>query len=350
MVGWKSAVSKNRILWKRDGCHILMHRHVNRWLSWSVFLIVTSWGSGVQGVTTVTSPPGEENAYSMSVGQGAVLGVVEGLTEYLPVSSTGHLLVMQKVLGMGNSNSNSPRERESVKAAADAYAICIQAGAILAVLGLYGRRFKQMLRGVMGRDPAGLKMATNMAAGFLPAAVIGLLLEARIKEHLFGVWPVVWAWFVGGIGILALDWWKGRHPERPRNTKALEELTWKMALVIGLAQCIAMWPGVSRSLVTIVGGVMVGLTLLAAVEFSFLLGVVTLTAAASYDGIRFGSIMLENFDAQPLVVGLVFAFLSAVVAVKCMVNYLSRHGLGVFGYYRVALAFLVAVCYAANLI
>ena len=123
-----------------------------------------------------------------------------------------------------------------------------------------------------------------------------------------------------------------------------------MALVIGLAQCIAMWPGVSRSLVTIVGGVMVGLTLLAAVEFSFLLGVVTLTAAASYDGIRFGSIMLENFDAQPLVVGLVFAFLSAVVAVKCMVNYLSRHGLGIFGYYRVALAFLVAVCYAANLI
>lgn len=95
---------------------------------------------------------------------------------------------------------------------------------------------------------------------------------------------------------------------------------------------------------------MVGLTLLAAVEFSFLLGVVTLTAAASYDAIKFGTVMLESFDALPLVVGLVFAFLSAVVAVKCMVNYLSRHGLGVFGYYRVALALVVAVCYGANLI
>ena len=190
----------------------------------------------------------------------------------------------------------------------------------------------------------------NIAAGFVPAAIMGLLLEAKIKDHLFGVWPVVCAWFVGGAGILALDWWKGRQSERPRNTKPLEELTWKLALLIGLAQCVAMWPGVSRSLVTIVGGVMVGLTLLAAVEFSFLLGVVTLTAAASYDAIKFGTVMLESFDALPLVVGLVFAFLSALVAVKCMVNYLGRHGLGVFGYYRVALALLVAVCYAANLI
>ena len=327
-----------------------MHGHVNRCLSWSVFLIVMSWGPGVHGVTTVTPPPEEQKASAISVLQAAVLGVVEGLTEYLPVSSTGHLLVTQKILGMGDSDSNSPRQRDSVKAAADAYAICIQAGAILAVLGLYGRRFEQMLRGVAGRDPAGLRMAMNIAAGFVPAAIIGLLLEARIKEHLFGVWPVVWAWFVGGIGILALDWWKGKQSERPRNTKPLEELTWKMALLIGLAQCVAMWPGVSRSLVTIVGGVMVGLTLLAAVEFSFLLGVVTLTAAAFYDAIKFGTIMLESFDALPLAVGLVFAFLSAVVAVRWMVNYLGRHGLGVFGYYRVALALLVALCYAADLI
>jgi undecaprenyl-diphosphatase len=326
-----------------------MGRRVGRWLSWGLFFIATSWASGAQGGTAAKAPPEAEKAYSMSIGQAAVLGVVEGLTEYLPVSSTGHLLVTEKILGMGTGNSNPPREKESVKAAADAYAICIQAGAILAVLGLYGRRFKQMLRGMLGRDPTGLKMAINMAAGFLPAAVIGLLLEARIKEHLFGVWPVVWAWFVGGIGILALEWWRGRRPDRSRNTKSLEELTWKMALVIGLAQCIAMWPGVSRSLVTIVGGVMVGLRLLAAVEFSFLLGVITLSAAASYDGIRFGSTMLESFDAVPLIVGLVVAFLSAVVAVKCMVNYLTRHGLGIFGYYRVTLAFLVAICYAANL-
>jgi undecaprenyl-diphosphatase len=309
-----------------------------------------SLGAGDWGATASTSPPAKDKAAAISVVQAAILGVVEGLTEYLPVSSTGHLLVTQRIMGMGNGTFDSPRQRQSLKAAADAYAICIQGGAILAVLGLYIRRFKQMLRGIVGRDPAGLKMAINMAAAFVPAAIIGLLLEGLIKAHLFGVWPVVWAWFVGGIGILALGWWQGRQSGTPRHKKPLEELTWRLALLIGLAQCLAMWPGVSRSLVTIVGGVMVGLTLMAAVEFSFLLGVVTLTAAACYDAIKFGAVMLESYHALPLIVGLVFAFLSAVVAVKWMVNYLGRHGLGVFGYYRVALALLVALCYATKVI
>ena len=123
---------------------------------------------------------------------------------------------------------------------------------------------------------------------------------------------------------------------------SLEEMTWKMALVIGIAQCIAMWPGVSRSLITIVGGIVAGMSLPAAVEFSFLLGVLTLGAATAYDTLKHGQQMLETFDLTSLTVGLISAFLSAILAIKWMVAYLNRHGLAIFGYYRVVLALVVA--------
>ncbi len=279
---------------------------------------------------------------AMSVGQAIVLGVVEGLTEYLPVSSTGHLLLAERVMKIGAPASATEEEKQRTKEASDAYTICIQAGAIIAVLGLYLRRVKQMLLGLLGRDPAGLRMVLNIAAGFLPAAVIGLLFNRVIKEYLFGPWPVVWAWLVGGLAILAVDWWRQQRGAGPRKAQELDELKWPSALIIGIAQCLAMWPGTSRSLVTIVGGLIVGLSLPAAVEFSFLLGVVTLGAATAYDALKHGSIMLQAFDISSLLVGLTFACIAALLSVKWMVGYLNRHGLAVFGYYRVALAVVVA--------
>ena len=235
----------------------------------------------------------------MSVGQAMILGVVEGLTEYLPVSSTGHLLLAERMMGIGESPSASLVERQRTRDAADAYTICIQAGAIIAVLGLYFRRVRQMLQGLLGRDPDGSRLLANVAAGFMPAAVIGLLFNRIIKAYLFGIWPVVAAWFVGGVAILAVGWTK-RHTRGPvHQGLALEELTWRMALVVGFAQCIAMWPGVSRSLVTIVGGLVMGLSLPAAVEYSFLLGVVTLGAATAYDALKHGQMMLQTFEACP---------------------------------------------------
>jgi len=274
----------------------------------------------------------------MTTGQAIILGVVEGLTEYLPVSSTGHLLLAQRIMGIGEGASLSESDREREKEAADAYAICIQAGAIIAVLGLYFRRVRQMLFGLFGRDPVGLRLLIGVAAGFLPAAVIGLLFNSHIKEYLFGPWPVVAAWLVGGVAILAVSSRIRSKHEMVRSGCSLAGLTWKMALIIGFAQCIAMWPGVSRSLVTIVGGMMVGLSLPAAVEFSFLLGVVTLGAATAYDGLKHGQVMLQTYDPQSLAIGLVFAFISAVLSIKWMVAYLNRHGLAIFGYYRVILA------------
>ncbi|MFZ4597968.1 MAG: undecaprenyl-diphosphate phosphatase [Terrimicrobiaceae bacterium] len=271
----------------------------------------------------------------MDIVQAIILGIVEGLTEYLPVSSTGHLLLAQRLMGIPSSD------------ASDAFAICIQAGAILAVLGLYRNRVGQMMFGVLGRDDAGRKLAINILAAFVPAAALGFVLEKTIKKYLFagdawGMWPVVGAWFVGGVAILAVSWWR-----RTRRSEAggltLDDLTVRMAVIVGIAQCLAMWPGVSRSLITIVGGMLVGLSLPAAVELSFLLGVLTLSAATAYDALRHGEEMMATFGIVPLVVGCLAAWLSAVLAVKWMVGYLNKHGMQIFGWYRVVLAIVVTI-------
>lgn len=270
--------------------------------------------------------------------QAMILGLVEGLTEYLPVSSTGHLLVVQSLLGL----STTPEAKE----AADAYAICIQAGAILAVLGLYRGRAVQVARGVIGRDAAGRRLAVNLAAAFLPAAIIGVLFNDVIKAWLFDTWAIVFAWILGGGAILAVGWWRrerGGEEVEAAKGRELDAMTWRMAVVIGVAQCIAMWPGTSRSLVTIVGGVVVGLTLASAVEFSFLLGVVTLGAATAYDALKHGDQMLEFYGLPEMLLGAAAAFISAVVAVRWMVAYLKRHGLAIFGWYRIAVGIVVAV-------
>jgi undecaprenyl-diphosphatase len=274
----------------------------------------------------------------MTTPQAVVLGVVEGLTEYLPVSSTGHLLMAERIMGIGDDPYQSPAQREQTKEAVDAYTICIQAGAIIAVLWLYFGRIQQIALGLIGRDAVGRRLLVNVAAGFLPAAVLGLLFNKMIKSYLFGPWPVVAAWLLGGLAILAVSRRNRARHQGPPPGRLLDDMTWKMALIIGFAQCIAMWPGVSRSLVTIVGGLLVGLSMAAAVEYSFLLGVVTLGAATAYDTLKHGRLMLQTFDHYALIIGVVVAFIAAVISVKWMVNYLSRHGLAIFGYYRVAIA------------
>lgn len=268
--------------------------------------------------------------------QALVLGIVEGITEYLPVSSTGHLLLVQRLFGIGGSE------------ASEAFAICIQAGAIAAVLGLYRQRLFAMWAGVRGQNPAGRTLAVHLVAAFVPAAVLGFVLQKVLKKYLFGgnawgLWPVVAAWFVGGVAILAVNVYRRRRQESDRPRFDLEGLTVRMSLVIGVSQCLALWPGTSRSLVTIVGGILVGLRMRAAVEFSFLLGLLTLGAATSYDALKHGREMLAAYGPLPLALGFVAAWLSAVLAVKWMVAYLNRHGLEVFGWYRIALALGVTV-------
>lgn len=262
--------------------------------------------------------------------QAIILGIVEGITEYLPVSSTGHLILLQRGMGI----SASP--------ASDAYAIFIQAGAIVAILGVYAKRVKYMCSGLMGQDNEGLALAMRLVVAFLPAAIVGLLIEHWIKSYLFGLVPITVAWAVGGAVILVVVAIRRRRGQQPDQGFSISELTWQGALIIGLIQCVAMWPGTSRSLVTILGGVLVGMSLPAAVEFSFLLGAVTLTAATAYEGVKQGPAMFQAYGAVDLVLGFLFAWLAATLAVKWMIGYLNTHSMAIFGYYRIALAILVA--------
>ena len=282
----------------------------------------------------------EPGSSAMSIGQAMILGLVEGLTEYLPVSSTGHLILAQRAMGIGGDDNDA--------VAADAYAICIQSGAILAALGLYVGTIRRVVNGGLGRDPEGFRLGLNLLIGFLPAAVIGLIFVDLIKKNLFGLWPVVIAWFLGGIAILTIDRFRANHPSR--EGRDLFSLSWRGALVIGFIQCLAMWPGTSRSLVTIVGGILVGLNLQSALVFSFLLGAVTLGASTAYDTVQHGSLMLATYGWPSLITGFLVSLLSAVVAVRWMVNYLKQHGLAVFGWYRIGLSILVGFLLLTDII
>lgn len=258
--------------------------------------------------------------------QALILGVVEGLTEYLPVSSTGHLLVTQRLLGIPESE------------AANAYAIVIQAGAIVAVLALYRERVQDALLGLVGKSETGSRLARSLIVAFLPAAVLGVLFDEKIEGYLFGPWPVVIAWAVGGVLILAIA--KRIHG---RPGADLDLLTWKAALLIGTIQCFAMWPGVSRSLSTILGGLVAGLALGAAVEFSFLLGLLTLGAATAYKLLDSGSVLLAEYGVLQLLIGFGAAWVSAILAVRWMVGWLTKHGMTVFGWWRLLAAAAVSI-------
>jgi undecaprenyl-diphosphatase len=257
--------------------------------------------------------------------QALILGLVEGLTEYLPVSSTGHLLVAQRLLGIHAGE------------ASNAYAVVIQAGAIAAVLGLYRRRIAQMALGAVGREPVGARIALSVIVAFLPAAVLGFLAGDVVEAHLFGPWPVVVAWAAGGILLLGL----GSRLKAVTGT-GLEQLTLRAALIVGVAQCAALWPGVSRSLATILGGLGAGLSLVAAVEFSFLLGLLTLGAATAYKALQSGGAMLEAYGLTELAAGFLVAWLAAAISVKWMVSWLRRRGLGLFGWWRLGAAAVVS--------
>lgn len=262
----------------------------------------------------------------MELWQAVILGLVEGLTEYLPVSSTGHLLIVQRLLGIGETP------------AANAYAIVIQAGAIVAVLGLYRSRVREVCLGLLGRHQAGRGLLVALLVAFLPAAVIGFLFDKRIERVLFGAWPVVIAWTLGGILLLVV----GRRLVG-RGGLSLEALPPRLSFWIGLAQCAALWPGVSRSMSTILGGVAVGLSLAAAVEFSFLLGLLTLGAATAYKLLSAGKLLLAAYGVLPLLLGFAAAWVSATLAVRWMVAWLSGHGLGIFGWWRLLAAGLVTI-------
>lgn len=282
-------------------------------------LALLAVGFGIAMVVLVLVALAEPS--SLSVFDAIVLGLVEGITEYLPISSTGHLLVTQRLLGLGSGESAT---------AADTFAVAIQVGAIAAVLGLYWSRIWSMVLGLIGRDVDGRRLLIRIVIAFSPAVVVGFLLEDTIKENLFGPWPIVAAWAVGGVVLLV---WRPNP-----GTRGLLDMTTRDALIIGLAQVLATWPGTSRSLMTIIAALAIGLSMAAAVEFSFLLGLLTLSAATVFDMSKHGGEVIDQFGVATPLIGVLVAAASAAVAVKWLVSYLRTRPLVIFGWYRLGIA------------
>ncbi len=279
-----------------------------------------------------------------------VLGIIEGITEYLPVSSTGHLIIASWLMGLD--------ENYRTKIAVDTFNIVIQGGAILAVLGLYRARVAQMIRGLLGRDDAGRRLFFNLVIAFLPAAMLGPFLDDVIEARLFRPIPVISALFLGGVLLLFIGRWQRRLLKLDTNTTEesenesgfldIESLSWRQALMIGLMQCVAMWPGTSRSMMTIVGGMVMGLRPRQAAEFGFLLGLPTLGGACAFKLLKVFTADDQTFIADlggwmPLIVGLVVATISAMIAIRWLVAWLNSHGLGIFGWWRIGVAAMLAL-------
>jgi undecaprenyl-diphosphatase len=269
----------------------------------------------------------------LSIPEALLLGIVEGITEFLPISSTGHLLVVGHLIGFGKGEAS---------VAADTYSIAIQFGAILAVMYLYRVRMWSMARGVFGADNEGRAVLTRLILAFLPAAFLGAVFGDALKEKLFGPVPVAIAWCVGGVALLV---WK----QKP-GTTALTNLSLRNALIIGLAQGLALWPGASRSLVTLIAALALGLSMSAALEFSFLLGLLTLSAATFFDLSKHGSELVDQFGLLAPSVGFVCAFITALVAVKWMVAYLADHSLRMFGWYRLGAGAVTGILLLTNVL
>ncbi len=257
--------------------------------------------------------------------QALLLGIVEGVTEYLPISSTGHLILTAWLLGM----SDDPDRW----AAVFTFNIEIQAGAIAAVVLLYRQRIRRMVAGLAGRDEEGRRLLFLLGLATLPAVILGPAFANTIEAHLNRPWPVALALAVGALLMLGVARRQGGKKEL-----GLEAIDWRIALAIGCGQCVAMWPGTSRSMMAIVVAILAGLTPVAAAEFSFLLGLITLTGATAYKFVLGGPAMLELFGAGTVAIGFVAATVSAAVAVKWFVAALERYGLEPFAWYRLLLA------------
>ena len=304
-----------------------MRKRYPRW-GVAILAVLVVLATGTAGAAPADNSPANEKGLNNV--QGIVLGIVEGLTEYLPISSTGHLLVAKEMMRLGGGGESDT--------AINAYIVVIQFGAILAILVICLDRFISLYRGLFKGDAAGRRLLANLIFAFLPAVVIGLALEDQIKSRLFGTYPVIMGWIAGGLVILGFAFLCRYRSVDLHQGKRVEDISIPIALFIGVAQCLAMWPGVSRSLATILGALFMGVSMAAAVEFSFLLGAVTLSAASIYDLLKHGREMMQVFNLSSMALGLVFAFVSAVVSVKWMVGYLNRYGLELFGYYRIAIA------------
>lgn len=252
-----------------------------------------------------------------------ILGIVEGLTEFLPVSSTGHLIVVGSLLGYTDEQSK-------------VFKIVIQLAAILAVCWDYRSRIGLVVEGLAAHDPVQRRFVGHILVAFLPAMVLGVMFHGVIKTYLFNPLTVAGALIVGGLLILYIE----KRVYHPR-IHTVDELTWQAALKVGFAQALAMFPGVSRAGATIMGGLVFGLSRKAATEFSFFLAIPTMLAATVYDLYKNWHLLSVEHDLPVFAVGFAASFVSAMLAVKALLRFVSNHTFVVFAWYRIAFGLVV---------
>lgn len=261
----------------------------------------------------------------------AIMGVVEGLTEFLPISSTGHLILAGDLLGLTDDKFK-------------VFEIVIQTGAMLAIVWEYRMRFWRVIEGIFS-DRAAQRFVLNLVIAFIPAAVLGLAFGKLIKAYLFRPVPVALAFIVGGVVILWVE-----RSLRPRvRVDSVDAMTWSDALKVGIAQAFALIPGTSRSGATIIGGMLFGLSRRAATEFSFFLAVPTLIAAGAYDFWK-NRALLSSGDAGLFAVGSIAAFVSAFLCVRWLLRYIASHDFTPFAWYRIAFGAVVLITAYAGVV
>jgi undecaprenyl-diphosphatase len=258
----------------------------------------------------------------------AILGIVEGLTEFLPISSTGHLILAGSLLNFTGAK-------------AKVFEIAIQTGAIIAVIMLYWQRCWGTVAG-LAHDPTSRKFAVNVIIGVVPAIMLGLALGSFIKSHLFTPQVVATTFILGGFVILWVERNRGGSDEGSARVNHLDDLTWQDALKVGLIQCLAMVPGTSRSGATIIGGMFVGLSRKTAAEFSFFLAIPTLIGAGAYSFYKERA-LFSVADVPMFAVGFFFAFVSAWLCIKWLIKYVSSHTFIPFAWYRIVFGVVVLV-------
>jgi undecaprenyl-diphosphatase len=259
-----------------------------------------------------------------------ILGVVEGLTEFLPISSTGHLILAGDLLNFGSEKGK-------------AFYIIIQAAAMLAVIWEYRRKIGEVVLDLAGSESA-RRFVANVVIAFIPAAVLGAIFASLIKAYLFAPAPVALAFMAGGVIIL----WAERRTHTI-TVETVDDLRWTDALKVGLAQCLALIPGMSRSGATIIGGLLFGLSRRAATEFSFFLAIPTLFGATVYEIVKYRD-LLSFDDVDMFVAGGVASFVSAFIAVRGLLRYISRHDFSIFAWYRIAFGVVVLITAYSGLV
>jgi len=258
----------------------------------------------------------------MLLAKAAAMGVVEGLTEFLPISSTGHLILAGALLGFDDDK-------------AKVFDIAIQTGAIFAVILVYWEKIRSTAKAFRYQVEA-QRFVLNVFIGFLPAVVLGLLFGKLIKEHLFTPWVVATTFIVGGFIIL----WAEKRPPSSVRIRAVEDMRGRDALWVGLVQCLAMIPGTSRSGATIIGGMLLGLSRKAATDFSFFLAIPTLIGAGVYSLYKERA-LLSVEDIPMFATGLVVSFISAWICVRWLLKYIASHSFEIFAWYRIAFGMVV---------